>query len=268
MITQIKKLHNKNNLMKLIICFFAISALTASAQKITITPKFGEDMYHLHLSTNIRNEGVSEKTIGGFTGGAAFTFRLGRIFSFQPEIMYVTRGISQTDVFTFPNTNIVNGSITSNATLSYLEIPLLLKATYKSDKLRVFVNAGPSFSCGLGGHYKNSAAGITSNAGNTSGTIFFDYPPSNYNGSSLYFSNTNYDRWDLLFEAGGGVGYDIGPGTLLLDIRYGIGFVNFETKENMNTYYAFSTNSPTSANNTSKYRISSFTIGYALPLVK
>jgi len=43
----------------------------------------------------------------------------------------------------------------------------------------------------------------------------------------LYYSPTEYSRYDFGIYVGGGFGVKAGVSTLCLDIRYGIGFIDF-----------------------------------------
>ncbi|WP_148041310.1 porin family protein [Rufibacter immobilis] len=129
--------------------------------------------------------------------------------------------------------------------LSYLEVPILLKATLQKTKWCTYLNAGPSLGYAMAGKSK-------------SGDLKSDYN----------FSQSN--RLELSLQGGAGFGVSLGSGTLLLDARYFFGLTHL-VKEfdgpisiDIPGEEPFTTNVHLDADQ--KSRVLSFTLGYAFPL--
>lgn len=237
-----------------------------TAQTVSIIPKFGASISHAYLPESTVNVGPgivstreeSKNAATGITGGVAVNIKVSKIFSFQPELLYIQKG------FTTISSSGSSSSFDYSQKISYLEIPLLAKANYNIGKLQLHVIAGPSVAFALGGNY-NYTIHEHGLEFSESGTIYFKNQPSGYNGNNQYYTKSAYNRVDLGLQLGGGIGYKVGPGTLILDARYGIGFINFERKQTNNTnnginYFYY--------NNTSQFRALAITLGYAIPINK
>ncbi len=111
--------------------------------------------------------------------------------------------------------------------VNYVNVPLLLKVNFGMENVPIYVNAGPAFGYALSG----------------SGT----------DGDNA-FSLDDVNRLDIGLQFGGGVGFGVGPGSLLLDARYGFGLTNLYNLEG----------APDSENK-SKNNVFQFTLGYAIP---
>jgi hypothetical protein len=230
----------------LLILIILIGGLTVNAQ-FYIMPKAGTSISHMNLSTDVSGGGT-EKAIAGFTGGAALEIKSGNVFSFQPELLYVSKGYST-------SSNMFGFSYTYTQKVSYLEMPLLAKFSYTKEKFRVFGLIGPSLAYGLGGQYKYTGDYTES------GTIYFKDTPANYNAltnHNAYYNSKETNQFDLGLQVGGGIGYEVGPGIVTLDARYGTGFINLYNKAYQPTTPNF--------NNTSTYRVLAITLGYAIKI--
>jgi hypothetical protein len=85
---------------------------------------------------------ISTSTRTGFMGGAVLEVEFSDIFSVQPEVLYIQKGAKYSDVMPVPSV----GDVPFDATFKfdYIEIPVLLKATFGSSSFRPFVFAGPN----------------------------------------------------------------------------------------------------------------------------
>jgi hypothetical protein len=242
------------------ISFFTIVLNTITAQNISIMPKLGTSISHAYqVEQTIGGSwfGVTKEdnktSTTGLTGGVAVNITLSRIFSFQPELLYIQKGYT---------TNTVQDTIYKTSysrKISYMEMPLLVKASYNIGKLKLHAIAGPSLAFALGGNYKDQSEYLGKTTSG-SGTIYFKSWPAGYNGNNQYYTAADHNRVDIGLQFGGGVGYELGPGTIILDARYGIGLINFERKLN--------NGNPGSNpfNNVSKFRALAITLGYSIPL--
>jgi hypothetical protein len=225
----------------LLLSAILITAICAKAQ-IYIMPKVGFAFSHMQLANDISYNG-NLKAITGFTGGGAIEAKMSKFFSWQAELLFVTKGYS--DKYTGPGY-----SYTYSQKISYLEIPLLAKGNLTQGKFKAFVLVGPSVAYGLGGKFANSGSYTQS------GTI--DFKSGTSTATTFYYNKNETNQIDIGLQFGGGLGYELGPGVIILDARYGMGFIDLYKK-------AYN---PTAVNfdNTSKYRVFALTIGYAIKI--
>ncbi len=155
--------------------------------------------------------------------GAGFNFPVDAdgFLSIQPELLYIQKGVGAK-----------SGNTTADVHINYLELPVLVKISFGSETIKGYVNAGPSIGYALSGKTK---------IGSTTSKITFD--------------DTD-NRTDFGLQFGGGVGFQAGPGSILLDLRYGYGLTN--------------TSKTPSGGNSSDYksqnRVVAVSVGYAIPL--
>jgi len=243
----------------LFLSFLLATGTLANAQQITIMPKLGTDIYYMTTPKSV--QGMSQKPAAGFTGGAAIDIKIHKWFSIQTEFLYITKGYSSTYTFTDSSGN-KNGSQTDKYTFSYIQIPILAKANYSKGNFKMYATGGASFDYGIGGSCKISQSGYSLSGIPSSGKTYFENYPSSYtaNGFIQYFTKSSFNRSDISLQFGGGIGYKVGIGTITFDARYGLGLINFYKKA-VDNYYQ-------STDLTSKYRMLSLTVGYAIPLGK
>ncbi len=110
--------------------------------------------------------------------------------------------------------------------LNYVQLPLLVKINFGMENLPIYVNAGPSF-----GYLLNDPVNL--------GTMTFNDP----------------NKLDIGLQFGGGVGFGLGPGSLMLDARYGFGLTDIRKEAGVADSF-----------NKSKNNVFQFTLGYAIPL--
>lgn len=217
---------------KAFLFFVASTLLSCSVQaQISFIPKGG--IVITDIAADDRAEGQKAKM--GLVVGAGFNLPVIEDFlSVQPEFLYIQKGTAyEADL---P----VVGNVKSRITVNYLEVPLLAKISFGSDAVKAYVNAGPSLGFGLGGKLETEIGNEDDEAELTFG-----------NGDDDDFNN----RFDLGAQFGGGIGFQAGPGDLLLDVRYGLGLSNLnKTEDGMTKEEA-----------KSKHRVIALTIGYAIP---
>src|SRR5690242_10651190 len=131
-----------------------------ATQAQTIIPKVGLSLATTTAS-GVQEDGVTN-TVGaqpGFTLGAGYNISIGTlgksIFSLQPELTFVQKGFSAESKGEFYDGEaIYEFSADQNFKINYLEIPVLAKLEFGSDKARFFAYAGPSLGLALGGKMK------------------------------------------------------------------------------------------------------------------
>lgn len=222
---------------------FLLNALVVCAcnvfAQVSLIPKAGITFANPALSKeNVLANGRS--SLASLTGGLGVSFRLTRdnFLSIQPEILYSRKGLV--------NKQLLSSDI--HYQLNYVELPLLLKVNFGGEKVKLYVNAGPSIGYLLNGRLK----------GRTGNTSILN-PASEYNvpiefvdrpvGPSLNLLYANRIEAGLNF--GGGVGYAFAGNTVVfLDVRYNLGLTDFSRQEQ------------------SKNRVFALTTGVQIPLGK
>lgn len=160
-------------------------------------------------------QGVKAARVMGFHGGVMVNIG-GPNFSVQPEILYSQYGIKMTA-----------GSDYLQLKYNFIEVPVLLKASFGQPNLRFFVNAGPV------GSYTMSGT-ISVQEGGQAGSQKIDL--------------TGSGRLSFGVSGGGGVALQAGPGAVQLEARYS---------------YLFSSNEEGTA---LKPQNAMLSVGYLIPL--
>jgi hypothetical protein len=220
----------------LLLTALAFCSCGAFAQ-VSIIPKVGVNFANASLSENNGLE-AGKSSLIGLTGGLGFNFSLtsDNFLSIQPEILYSQKGFSSA------STGLV--SYDGDYRLNYLEIPLLVKINFGGEKVRLYVNAGPSIGYLLSGRVNGrvSALGILGTSIDES-IEFTDSP------TPLDIRQLDANRIEAGLNFGGGLGYAFAGSTaLFVDVRYNMGLTDFNNQDQ------------------SKNRIIALTAGVQIPL--
>jgi len=126
--------------------------------------------------------------------GVAFNFKAGKVFSFQPELLYIQKG------FDFKNYH-----VNEKYNLNYIEIPAILKFTFSvQKKINGSFEIGPYFA------YLSS--------------ISYMYSDSLANkGKTVYYPYEYINLFDVGLGVGIGTAYKTDNGNIALNIRYECG---------------------------------------------
>jgi hypothetical protein len=241
---------------KLFLLLFSLFVFGAAGYaQVMVIPKGGLTRSSIHLSNTsgfaLNQEDVS--SLRGFTAGVGFQIPIAGdgFFSVQPELLYVQKGYkaeSAGDVGTLRLTDSYN----------YLEVPVLGKINFGTERVKLYVNAGPSFAYALNGRFSQDiSAGPL--AFSNKGKNIFKAEPDNSTGTDEYLDPKYFNRVDVGVQFGGGVGLAVGPGAVLLDARYGMGLTNFFKGNGDNS-------TPNDDQANVQNRVFAFTLGYAIPL--
>lgn len=173
---------------------FALLATLTFSQ--TIIPKAGAT-----LSTWGGDDVSGAKAKVGLMLGVGFNFPLGTgPVSLQPELNFVQKGWRSEE-----------GTATAKTTLNYIEIPILLKASF-GDVTKFYLNAGPSIAFGLGGKIKVKDRSDEE-------TIDVKFGDGNGNTPAFYIEKST----DIGLQFGAGL---LISEKVMLDFRYGLGLTN------------------------------------------
>ncbi|AHM61294.1 hypothetical protein D770_15200 [Flammeovirgaceae bacterium 311] len=136
------------------------------------------------------------------TFGLATSFWMSDFFAFAPEINYSQRGFRATG-------SDILGDYTYTYNYDFAEVPLLFRATFGRQLVRGYVNLGPTVSYMVGGKEIIERGGVTSE-------------------EKIDTEDTRYNLFEVGGAAGGGIHFNTGVGSFLVDVRYHTGFTNIQ----------------------------------------
>ena len=134
----------------------------------------------------------------GFMAGVSATASIGKRLSFGPEVAYVQKGVKAQD-----NSHTVNEDVK----VSYLEVPLLLRANLGTGSIRPYLLGGPSFAIKTGCKLRLYGAGTDTTR-------------------NCKDVNADVESSDFGVMVGGGIGF----GRFALSVRYDMGMKNINKK--------------------------------------
>ncbi len=210
----------------------ASTTIGTSMAQLSVGAKGGGTLNTVSGNTTAGTE--KDMTLG-YQFGATVNYGFSKIFSLQPEVIFIQKGgrasSSSTDDFT-------------QLTANYLEVPILAKAQFGGEKFKGFVVLGPYAGYWAGGKNKTSLLGTE-----TKESIDFD--------NNIDDDGYKQNRIDLGINGGLGMQYAIGRGNIFLDARYGFGLFD------MNKYNTEPTDYKTQAN-----RSVEVSLGYMFRITK
>ena len=174
----------------------------SSAQaQISIGPKVGINSANalIHVDEE-RNPPTTSRQ--GFIVGGVLEFGLSGALSIQIEPQYARKGYRLDDTFALQSFTVI-------ANLDYLEMPMLVKATWKTGGFRAFAFAGPNIGFRV-------SAQLSSVMPNSVETRHVEYSTKDI---------------DVALDLGGGIGFDMGKNTTFYtDARLSHGLTNISTR--------------------------------------
>lgn len=179
---------------------------TLSAQKI-LGLRAGINISNW-ATENLLEEDSETNSIFGYQTGLLAEFNINERLAFQPEILYIQKGLGfKLEDFGF-------GTASENEfVLNYLEIPMLLKIRFRpsTDAPSFYSVIGPSVGYILSG--KNKATftfmGMTESIS-----------------EKIDLDDAGFSRFDFSLLAGFGINIPTGPGNIIVDFRYLLGLNN------------------------------------------
>jgi hypothetical protein len=191
---------------------------TARPGAVSFGPRVGISISS-HSTEEDDGGGVNVRYKSGVLVGAVANIGLSEVFSIQPELLYIQKGVSvHLDVNeTYPGgTYSIEGE--NELRSNYLELPVLGKATFNAGNIQYYFTAGPTLGYWLSG---KEILDYTERYVEATGTI---------NHTADTEMNVEFDAGEKRLEAGAsigmGLGFSIGTGTLSVDARYGMGLTS------------------------------------------
>lgn len=203
--------------MKKISILLSLIALTVCAEAQTFIPKAGISLSKLAADGEDSEEFEPKNKIG-FTIGVGYNIELSDVISLQPELNFIQKGFRIDESLEEDGYEV---SVKSKLTMNYIEIPLLVKATF-GESTKFFFSAGPSLGIGMGGKMKTEASVNymgTSFSETSEGKVHFGDEPENPEENEVYIP----ERLDIGLQVGAGV---IIIEKIMIDVRYGYGLTN------------------------------------------
>lgn len=166
-------------------------------------------------------EVFDESNVTGWTIGIPIEIAISNVFSIQPELNFQARGTEFTQLST-RGFGVGGADVRVlqdfEQDINYLEIPLLFKLGYTTEKFTVAAVAGPSVSFALSGERTFSNYRLESE-----GTAI---GPDIAQTVDIDFDRDGRKRVDFGGHLGAQFGIPAGPGKIMLDGRYQVGFTN------------------------------------------
>jgi len=165
---------------KLILLSIVLLTITSVNAQIRFGVKAGANLSTLYVSGDrqgINSEQYNPRFSYHFGGMMEYSFS--RIFSIQPEFIYLNQGANLKKENSF-------GMKDGHITLNSLQLPINLKATFGLGKNKVFVYGGPYLSYNIYGKAKGKIDGKTHDV-------------------ELFSKGSNMRRWDYGFGIGAGM---------------------------------------------------------------
>jgi hypothetical protein len=120
---------------------------------------FGANLSNLTYESSVVSVSDLESRFG-LAGGLALRVDFGRVFSLEPELLFSQKGFTESlPLYSFGGNP--TGRYTDTTTLNYLEMPLLLKFSVPSGKVRPNIFAGFSAGLFVEGSSTDSVSGTT-----------------------------------------------------------------------------------------------------------
>ncbi len=132
----------KKTISVLVVLFFVFSATLgfSEVKKGVINLKLGVNSATI---TNMSYEGITDdyfKKRTGFFFGVGFDLKYNENLTFQPELLYTQKGVKFEYNYTESG---AQAKLNSTISLSYLEIPMLIKYKIPTEGLNISVYGGP-----------------------------------------------------------------------------------------------------------------------------
>lgn len=211
---------------KITILFACIIFASYSFGQWSVGPRLGVN-FSTVSGENYWGE-TKHKWITGFVVGAVGEYALTDLISLDAELLYITSGAK----YLYDVDEESRATVEGYWKESYgnLQIPILVKATI-GDDIRFYGNAGPYFSLIIHGKYKDKVEDYNYER---SGKIKFKERPDNYDGDDWYLDPDEYNKYDIGIYIGAGAEKKLGPGVLVFDARFGLGFIDSNKFEDKN----------------------------------
>ena len=187
-----------------ILSLFLLFAFQAKAQKINIIAGFTSSTW---AGEDADLFGDTKEALAGFHAGASIDIALNDNFSFQPGLLFTTKGVG------FDLSDSSNTTNDASWSFYHLNVPLNIKYNHEiNDDLSIFGLAGPYIGFGLTGTVIQDVGGPGGLIESTETNIKFN-------------DDDDFNRLDFGLGFGAGVGYQ----AFSLGLYYDLGLANLSS---------------------------------------
>ncbi|MFK8102712.1 MAG: porin family protein [Saprospiraceae bacterium] len=200
-----------NKILTLAFLFFFVGQITAQT---AIGFRAGVNIANVKAFGISNAIPVNTQSIFGPNLALVAEFGLGNNFALQTELNYLTRGFQvresiDLDLF---GANVPLGA-TAITKINYLDIPVLAKYKFGSEKLSAYLTAGPVLGYALNGRLETRA------------NFLIDVPVYD---TDINLSSDNINRFEFGASLGAGVSFNTSAGNFFIDARYTQGFTQMD----------------------------------------
>ena len=195
----------------LVVCV-SLGLATQSSAQFTLLPKAGVSLSNVGFDSDETLDG--QKLRPGIVLGVGLNIPQNSVMSFQTELLYVSKG------FAAEQNGVVDYD--GQVSLNYLEVPMLVKASFGTKELGVYGNGGLSFGYLLGGRMKGEWDIFNVGEDFNEALEFTDEP------NPLVAHQLDANRVDVGLNLGGGFNFSVGDIPLFLDLRYNLGLIDYD----------------------------------------
>ena len=183
------------------IFLFSLLLLTCSMQMSAQGIGLGVRAGATFANASFEDDDFDSESITGYSFGVLLPISLADNFALQPELSYVQKGYRA-------SVDLLGLNTETGVFFTYLEIPVLLRASFGPEDLKAYVQAGPAFGYAAGGRFETTVGDETTDTDIDFEDAFF----------------TDFNRGEVSGILGGGVIFGGVSGLgLLLDGRYAFG---------------------------------------------
>jgi len=218
-----------------------MSSLSSFCQYFSAGARVGVDFGSLSNFSKVKSDAedggdkVARNAHMGFQGGFFGSYNFNKILGVQAEIIFDRKGEKLTYTGT-DHGDIYTGTMITSVT--YMTIPILFKGGYDFGRFQVYGIFGPYIGIGLAGKLK-----YTENGTSIERSMKF----TKYNDATAADDDSpmeHANRLDAGLTIGVQPGFKLGPGILILDLRYNFGLIDVQNyTPHADNYYARDTRS-------------------------
>ena len=217
-------------LSALLVSIFLMGTVTTFSQKFSVGARLGLDFAtYSNFSkekSDLSDLGLTAKrnTHAGFVGGVMAYYDFNKFLGLQGELLVDRKGGKMTVTGTettfddYGDPISVSVSEVSTVGITYLTIPILLRGGTEFGRFKIHGLLGPYFAIGLGGKAKITEDGTT-----TTYKVVFKKEPEN---PSADDKNDYHKIADVGLTIGAEPAFKLGPGDIIVDLRYNLGFID------------------------------------------
>jgi len=201
-----------------------MSSLSSFCQYFSAGARVGMDFGSLSNFSKVKSdaEDVGEKVARnahvGFQGGFFGCYNFNKILGVQAEFIFDRKGEKLTYTGT-DHGDIITG--TMNTSVTYMTIPILFKGGYDFGRFQVYGIFGPYIGIGLAGKLK-----YTENGTSVERSMKFTKYDATSSVDDGPYEHAN--RFDAGLTIGVQPGFKLGPGIIIMDLRYNFGFIDVQ----------------------------------------